>query len=99
MVWYRYDGQVLPSGTKCTYTITAYGEGEYGDKIYDDTLGKDVTNFESIIPGENEPTFNGHEMDMTGDVISFPVTIDTVALNLKIMLLLYMKRWTHIYYR
>ena len=83
--WYGtdMDGQVLPSGTKCTYTITAYGEGEYGDKIYDDASGKDVTNFESIIPGENEPTFNGHEMDMTGDVISFPVTIDTVAPKLE----------------
>lgn len=73
------EGNILPSGTKCVYTITAYGEGEYGDKVYEEETDIYVTNFDSIIPGENEPTFNGHEMDMTGDVIEFPVTIDTVA--------------------
>lgn len=73
------QGNVLPSGTKCIYTITAYGEGDYGDKIYSEDEGREVTDFDSIIPGEKEPTFNGHKMDMTGDVISFPVNIDTVA--------------------
>ncbi|MGG7212652.1 S8 family serine peptidase [Clostridium nigeriense] len=77
------EGNVLPSGTKCTYTITAYGDGDYGDEVYNEEVDRYVTNFDSIIPGENEPTFNGHTMDMTGDVISFPVTIDTVAPKLE----------------
>lgn len=77
------EGNVLPTGTKCIYTITAYGDGNYGDKIYSEDEGRDVTDFDSIIPGEKEPTFNGHKMDMTGDVISFPVTIDTVAPKLE----------------
>jgi subtilisin family serine protease len=77
------DGNILPSGTKCTYTITAYGEGDYGDEVYNSEEDRYVTDFDSIIPGENEPTFNGHAMDMTGDVISFPVTIDTVAPKLE----------------
>lgn len=77
------EGNVLPSGTVCTMTITAYGDGDYGDLVYDVDSGLTVTDFESIIPGENEPTFNGHEMDMTGDVISFPVTVDTVAPKLE----------------
>lgn len=77
------DGNVLPSGTKCTYTITAYTDGDYGNKVYNEEEGRYVTDFDSIIPGENEPKFNNHEMDMTGDVISFPVTVDTVAPKLK----------------
>ena len=77
------DGNKLPSGTKCIYTITAYGEGEYGDKVYNESENRDVTNFDSIIPDENEPTFNGHKMNKEGDVISFPVVIDTVAPKLK----------------
>ena len=77
------EGNVLPSGTKCTYTITAYSEGDYGDKVYSEEEGRNVTAFDSIIPGEKEPKFNNHNMDMTGDIISFPVTIDTVAPKLK----------------
>ena len=76
------EGNVLPSGTQCTMTITAYGDGDY-DTVYDAETGLYVTDFESIIPGENEPTFNGHAMDTTGDVIEFPVTIDTVAPKLE----------------
>lgn len=73
------DGNALPSGTTCDFSIYAYGEGNYGEEVYNEEVGHYVTDFESFIPGEKEPTFNGHEMDMTGDVISFPVTIDTVA--------------------
>ena len=70
------NGDVLPSGTQCVYTITAYGIGEY-DTIEED--GYELLDLSGVIPGENEPTFNGHEMDMTGDVISFDVMVDTVA--------------------
>lgn len=77
------DGNVLPSGTKCNYEIIAYGEGEYGDKVYNDTMGYNITNFDGVAAGEVTPTFNGHEMDMTGDVISFPITVDTVAPELE----------------
>ena len=40
--------------------------------VYDSASEGYVPDFTAIIPGENEPTFNGHAMDMTGDVISFP---------------------------
>lgn len=72
------DGNVLPSGTECIYTITAYGDGEY-DTYYESEAGRFVTDIESVIPGVNEPTFNGHPMDMTGDVITMPVMVDTEA--------------------
>lgn len=70
------DGNVLPSGTQCVYTITAYGDGEY--KTVEDS-GYILTDFEYIVPGVDEPTFNGRTMDKTGDVISFDVMVDTVA--------------------
>lgn len=72
------DGNVLPSGTQCVYSITAYGDGDY-PTVYDEELGRYVTDVESIVPGENEPTFNGHAFDMTGNVISFDVMVDTEA--------------------
>lgn len=77
------DGNVLPSGTQCKYEIIAYGEGDYGDKVYNEDMGYDITNFDAVAAGELTPTFNGHEMDMTGDVISFSVTVDTVAPELE----------------
>lgn len=77
------EGNILPDGTKCTFSIYTYGEGDYGDEIYVESEGRYVTNFDAIIPGENEPTFNGHKMDMTGDVISFGITIDTEPPKLK----------------
>ncbi len=79
------EGNVLPSGTKCTFSVYAYGEGEYGDEIYVESEGRNVTNFDAIVPGDKstEPTFNGHEMDMTGDVVSFDITVDTEAPKLK----------------
>lgn len=70
------EGNVLPSGTQCVYTITAYGDGEYGTTEDSGYLLEDL---EGVIPGENEPTFNGHAMDKTGDVIEFDVMVDTVA--------------------
>lgn len=77
------DGNLLPSGTKCMYTITAYGDGDYGDPVYSEEAGSEVTDFDSVIPGEHEPTFNGHPMNMEGDVISFPVTVDINAPKLE----------------
>ncbi len=84
-VWDGTDmkGNVLPSGTKCNYEIIAYGDGDYGDKVYNEDVGYDITNFDAVAAGELTPTFNGHEMDMTGDVISFPITVDTVAPELE----------------
>lgn len=77
------EGNVLPSGTKCNFEIIAYGEGDYGDKVYSEELGYEITNFDAVAAGEITPTFNGHEMDMTGDIISFPITVDTVAPELE----------------
>ena len=75
-------GNFLPNGTECVFTITAYGDGEY-PMVYDSASEGYVPDFTAIIPGENEPTFNGHAMDMTGDVISFPVLIDSDAPTLE----------------
>ena len=72
------EGNPLPDGTQCVMTITAYGDGDY-PTIYDAEVGYEVTDFEAVASGEKKPTFNGHEMDMTGDVISFDVLIDTTA--------------------
>ena len=72
------DGNVLPSGTQCIMTITAYGDGEY-PLVYNEEAGRVVTDFDAVISEEAVPTFNGHAMDMTGDVLSFPVVVDTVA--------------------
>lgn len=77
------EGNVLPSGTKCKYEIIAYGEGDYGDKVYNEDMGYEITNFDGVAAGELTPTFNGHEMDMTGDVIDFSITVDTVAPELE----------------
>ena len=75
------EGNVLPSGTECVYTITAYGDGEYPTAVDED--GYVYTDFYAVTPGENEPSFNGHAMDKTGDVISFNVQVDTVAPKLE----------------
>ncbi|MGN0985813.1 MAG: S8 family serine peptidase, partial [Candidatus Enterenecus sp.] len=75
------DGSVLPSGTQCVYTVTAYGEGDYGEEIYYAEYDMWGTDFDAVDPSDpsTEPTFNGHAMDKTGDVISFDVMVDTVA--------------------
>ena len=77
------QGQTLPSGTECVMTITAWGDGDYGSKIYADDAGYLVHDFDAVAAGEIVPTFNGHEMDLTGDVLQFPVVIDTVAPKLE----------------
>lgn len=66
------EGNVLPSGTKCKYEIIAYGEGDYGDKVYNEDMGYEITDFDAVAAGEITPTSNGHEMDMTGDVMDSP---------------------------
>ena len=76
------NGDVLPNGTQCVYTITAYGEGDYGDTVDNEELGRPVTDFESFVDGK-EPTFNGHKMDKIGDVLSFDVLVDTQAPKLE----------------
>ena len=75
------DGNVLPSGTRCVYTITAYGDGDYGAEIYYEDYNRWGTNFDAVDPTDphTEPTFNGHKMDKTGDVITFSVVVDTQA--------------------
>ena len=75
------DGNVLPSGTRCVYTITAYGDGDYGAEIYYEDHDRWGTNFDAVDPTDpdTEPTFNGHAMDKSGDVITFSVVVDTQA--------------------
>ena len=46
------NGDVLPNGTQCVYTITAYGEGDYGDTGDNEELGRPVTDFESFADGK-----------------------------------------------
>lgn len=70
------QGNILPSGTQCLYTITAYGDGDYPMM---DEEGYTWTDFEAVIPGEKEPTFNGHPMDKAGDVIVMDVMVDNEA--------------------
>ncbi len=77
------DGNILPSGTECVMSITAYGDGDYGELAWNDEAGRLVTDVEAVVPGENEPTFNGHPMDKTGDVVSFDIMVDTVAPKLE----------------
>ncbi len=74
------EGNVLPSGTQCVMTVTAYGDGDY-PMVSGDSWGLegDRIDYENIVPGQNEPTFNGHKMDMTGDVISTLIRVDTEA--------------------
>lgn len=76
------EGNALPSGTECVYTITAYGDGEY-PMITEESTGMQFTDFQSVATGEARPTFNGHEMDMTGDVLSYNVLVDNVAPKLR----------------
>ncbi len=71
-------GNILPSGTQCVYTITAFNDGTYGGQ-YDSETGRFVIDYSSIVPGENEPAFNGHSMDSTGDTFTFDVMVDTTA--------------------
>jgi len=77
------EGNTLPTGTNCVMTITAWGDGDYGEKIYAEDAGRLVHDFDAVASGEIVPTFNGHAMDMTGDVLRFPVVIDTVAPKLE----------------
>ena len=57
------EGNPLPSGTECVYTIYAYTDGDYPSHV-DETTGETVYDYDQVIPGENEPTFNGHAMDI-----------------------------------
>ena len=72
------EGNVLPSGTECIYTITAYGDGDY-PMVLDEATGREYTDFQAVVEEGILPTFNGHEMDMTGDVLSYNMLVDTVA--------------------
>ncbi len=72
------DGNPLPNGTECIYSVLAFGDGDYPMGV--DELGP-YTDYSQIDLDDPDtwPTFNGHKMDMTGDVFSFPVRIDTEA--------------------
>ena len=76
-------GNTLPTGTNCVMTITAWGDGDYGEPIYAAEAGRMVTDFDAVAEGRIVPTFNGHEMDLTGDVLQFPIVVDTVAPKLE----------------
>lgn len=75
------NGNVLPSGTKVNVTYTAYTDGDYSmlGTRFNEYYQKDEPNLDAIEPGVLEPSFNGHAQDKTGDVLSFPLTIDTEA--------------------
>ncbi len=75
------EGNMLPSGTECVYTITAYADGDY--PMLTDEDGFTYTDFQSVAEGNYTPTFNGHEMDMTGDVLSYNMLVDNVAPKLR----------------
>ena len=77
------EGNTLPTGTNCVMTVTAWGDGDYGEAVYEAEAGRMVTDFDAVASGEIVPTFNGHEMDLTGDVLEFPIVIDTVAPKLE----------------
>ena len=74
------NGNVLPSGTQCIYTVTAYGEADF-PMTYEN--GQEVVDYDAIASGTWTPQYNGHSMDMTGDVISMPLRVDTQAPKLE----------------
>lgn len=78
-------GDPLSDGTKVIFTIAAFGEGDYS-ALGETTLnGRTVTNYWALDLSDEKlwPTFNGHEMNMDGDVISFTITIDRQRPRLK----------------
>ena len=76
----KVDNVAIPSGTECIYTITAYGPGDF-PTTYEN--GQEVTDYEAIVSGRWSPKYNGHEIDMTGDVLSIPMRVDTQAPRLE----------------
>jgi hypothetical protein len=75
------EGNKLPSGTRVVVSFTAYTDGDYsrlGVK-YNEEKEKDEPDMNNIEPNVLEPTFNGHVQNKKGDVLSYPVTIDTEA--------------------
>lgn len=74
------EGNPIPSGTQCVYTVTAYGEADF-PMTYQN--GQEVVDYDAIASGAWEPKFNGHSMDLTGDVLSVPMLVDTEAPKLE----------------
>lgn len=74
------EGNPIPSGTQCIYTVTAYGEADFPMTYLN---GQEVVDYDAIASGAWEPKFNGHSMDMTGDVLSVPMLVDTEAPKLE----------------
>ena len=70
----------LPDGTEVEYSIYAFNDGDY-NTYYDEEYEEYVIDVDSIDFDDPStfPTFNGHEMSMKGDVISFDVLIDRTA--------------------
>lgn len=78
-------GDPIPSGTRVIFTIAGFGEGDYSALGQTTFGGRSVTNYWNIDlsnPG-TWPTFNNHEMDMTGDIIEFEILIDKERPRLK----------------
>ncbi len=74
------NGNPIPSGTQCVYTVTAYGEADFPMTYLN---GQEVVDYDAIASGSWKPEFNGHSMDMTGDVIAVPMLVDTEAPKLE----------------
>ena len=70
-------------GEQALYHTENFSLSPNGEDIYVEEAGRMVTDSEAVASGEIVPTFNGHEMDLTGDVLNFPVVIDTVAPKLR----------------
>ena len=70
--------EILPDGTQLEFKIAAFGEGDYYYYI-DEASGATIVNADNIYIDDPStwPTFNGHKMDMTGDIISFDLLVDT----------------------
>lgn len=76
--------EYLDDGTECVFDVIAFGDGDY-PMVYDENYGYTIIDLSQIYLDDTDtwPTFNNHKMDMTGDTISFDITIDTTAPQLE----------------
>ncbi len=72
--------ETLPDGTQLVFSIAAFGDGDY-EYYVDEETGISEAYADEIYVNDPEswPTFNGHKMDMTGDIISYDILVDTSA--------------------
>lgn len=78
-------GDPIPNGTRVTFTIAGFGEGDYSALGKATFSGREVTNYWNLDLSDPRtwPTFNGHEMNMEGDIIQFDILIDKERPHLK----------------